>query len=161
MPRPSNVGASLHLDLELADVGELDGVVLAGGDRLAEVEPDLGGVDVERGDEVDVAHVVVAEDDVHEARHVLGGVGVAVVLDALDEAARAVPDSGDGDADATTHDAGAPSVWGGLIGSTGRRARWARAAFGRDQRVDPLEVSLGGLGAVLEQGPRVAVTAAG
>ena len=60
--------AALHLDLELADVGELDRVVLPGGDRLAQVEADLGGVDVERGDEVDVAHVVAAEHDVHEAR---------------------------------------------------------------------------------------------
>ena len=81
----------------------------AGGDRLAEVEPDLGGVDVERGDELDVADVVAAEHDVHEAGHVVGGVGVAVVLDALDEAARAVPDAGDGDTNATTHDAVAPS----------------------------------------------------
>ena len=99
-----------HLDAEGADVRELDRVVGAGGDRLAEVEPDLGRVDVERGDEVDVTDVVAAEHDVHEPRHVVGGVGVAVVLDALDEAARAVPDSGDGDADATTHDAVAPSV---------------------------------------------------
>ena len=100
--------AALHLDLELADVGELDGVVLPGGDRLAEVEPDLGRVDVERGDEVDVAHVVAAEHDVHEAGDVFRRVGVAVVLDALDEAAGAVPHSGDGDTNATTHDAVAP-----------------------------------------------------
>ena len=34
---------------------------------LAEVEADLGGVDVEGGDELDVADVVAAELDVHEA----------------------------------------------------------------------------------------------
>jgi hypothetical protein len=33
-------------------------------------------------------------------------------------------------------------------------------AFGRDQRIDPFDVSLRGLGAVLEQGPRVAIAAA-
>ena len=124
--------AALHLDLELADVGELDGVVLPGRDRLAEVEPDLGGVDVERGDEVDVADVVAAEHDVHEARHVLVGVGVAVVLDALDEAAGAVPDSGDGDTNATTHDAVAPSCAGcdgvGVIGSASSRPSAAISA---------------------------------
>src|SRR5262249_49335444 len=68
-------------------------------DRLAEVEPDLVGVDIERGDELDVAHVVAAELHVHQARHALGRVGVAVELDALHEAARAVPDAGDRDAD--------------------------------------------------------------
>ena len=57
-----------------------------GEDRLAEVEADLGGVDVERGDELDVADVVAAELDVHEAGDVVARVGVAVVLDALDEA---------------------------------------------------------------------------
>ena len=48
---------------------ELDRVVLAGADRLGEVEADLLGVDVERGDELDVADVVVAEHDVHQTRH--------------------------------------------------------------------------------------------
>jgi len=33
--------------------------------------------------------------------------------------------------------------------------------FGGDERVDPLEVSFGGLGAVLEERPRVAITTAG
>mgnify|MGYP003694192341 CR=1 FL=1 len=63
---------------------------MLGEDRLAEVEPDLVGVDVERGDELDVAHVVAAELDVHQAGDALGRVGVAVELDALHEAARAV-----------------------------------------------------------------------
>ena len=74
---------SQHLDPELAHLGELDRVVLPREDRLAEVEADLGGVDVEGGDEVDVAHVVAAEGDVHEARNLVGGIGVPVVLDAL------------------------------------------------------------------------------
>ena len=45
-------------------------LLLLGEDRLAEVEADLVGVDVERGDELDVADVVAAELDVHEAGHV-------------------------------------------------------------------------------------------
>ena len=34
---------------------------MAGEDGLAEVEADLGGIDVEGGDELDVADVVAAE----------------------------------------------------------------------------------------------------
>ena len=59
-PRSTGTPSSAH-------VGELDGVVLAGEDGLADVEADLGGVDVEGGDDLDVADVVAAEHDVHEA----------------------------------------------------------------------------------------------
>ena len=45
----------LHGDPEVGHLGELHRVVRAGEDRLAEVETDLVGVDVERGDELDVA----------------------------------------------------------------------------------------------------------
>ena len=65
-------------------------------DGLAEVEADLGGVDVEGGDELDVADVVAAEHHVHEAGDGLGRVGVAVVLEALHQRAGAVADAGDG-----------------------------------------------------------------
>ena len=44
-------------------------VVRLGVDRLGEVLPDLVRVDVEGGHELDVADVVAAELDVHEARH--------------------------------------------------------------------------------------------
>ena len=84
---------------EVGDVGELDRVVLARPDRLGEVFADLLGVDVEGGDELDVADVVAAEVDVHQARHFVGRVGVLVVLDALDEAVGAVADADDRDAD--------------------------------------------------------------
>ena len=57
-------------------LGELDRVVLAGPDRLGEVLADLLRVDVERGRELDVADVVAAEVDVHEAGDLLVGVGV-------------------------------------------------------------------------------------
>ena len=115
MPSPSNVGAALHEHAELGDFGELDRVVDAREDRLAEVEADLLGVDVERGDELDVADVVAAEVDVHQAGDSLVRIGVAVELDALHEAARAVADAGDRDADVflgggAAHADAAPSV---------------------------------------------------
>ena len=61
--------AALHGHAERRHVSDLDGVVLAGDDGVGEVEADLLGVDVERGDELDVAHVVRAELDVHEPGH--------------------------------------------------------------------------------------------
>ncbi len=93
--------AALHVDAQRRDVGDLDGVVLAGDDGLGQVATDLLGVDVERGDELDVADVVAAEVDVHEPRDGVGRVGVAVVLDALDERRGAVADADDGYADGT------------------------------------------------------------
>ncbi len=60
--------AALDGDAGRRHVGDLDGVVLAGADGLGEVVADLLAVDVERGDELDVADVVLAELDVHEAR---------------------------------------------------------------------------------------------
>src|SRR6185436_17061587 len=53
--------------------------------------------------ELDVAHVVAPELDVHEPRHLIVGGSVAVVLDALDQAARAVADTGDRDANGLAH----------------------------------------------------------
>ena len=104
---------ALDLDAHRRDVGELDRVVLARPDRLGEVLADLLGVDVEGGDELDVADVVAAEVDVHQARHLLGRVGVLVVLDALDEAVGAVADADDRDADLRRP--GAPSACAPLL----------------------------------------------
>ena len=87
--------APQHLDLELADVGEPDGVVVAGPHGLAQVLSDLGGVHVECGDKLDVAHVVAAEVDVHEAGHKLVRVGILVVLNALDQRVGTVADPRD------------------------------------------------------------------
>ena len=61
--------ATLHGHAERRDVGDLDRVVLGGADGLGQVEADLLRVDVERGDELDVADVVVAELHVHETGH--------------------------------------------------------------------------------------------
>ena len=57
---------------ERRHVGEADSVVGRRLDRLGQVAADLAGVDVERGRELDVADVVAAQLDVHQARH--GGV---------------------------------------------------------------------------------------
>ena len=96
-PEPVEGRAPLHGHVEVADRGELDGVVVAGEDRLGQVHAHLGGVHVEGGHELDVAHVVAAQGDVHQPRHDVLGVGVAVVLHALDERAGAVAHAGDRD----------------------------------------------------------------
>jgi hypothetical protein len=66
---------------------------------VREVLADLRRGHVERGGELDVADVVAAQVDVHEAGDELIGVGVAVVLDALEQRIRAVADADDRDAD--------------------------------------------------------------
>ena len=80
-------------------VRELDGVVRVRPDRVREVLADLVLRDVEGGGELDVADVVAAEVDVHEAGDEVVGRRVLVVLDALDERAGAVADPDDRDAD--------------------------------------------------------------
>ena len=60
-----------HAEALARHLGELHRVVLPGPDRLAEVLADLRLVDVEGGGELDVAHVVAAEVDVHQAGDVL------------------------------------------------------------------------------------------
>ena len=91
--------APMHRHSERRHLGELDRVVRARPDRLREVLADLLRVDVERGDELDVAHVIAAEVDVHQAGDLLGGIGVPVVGDALDEGVGAVADADDRDPD--------------------------------------------------------------
>ncbi len=91
--------APLDRDVELRDLLEDERVVRLRVDRFRQVLADLVLVDVEGGDELDVADVIAAEVDVHEAGHEVGRLGVLVVVAALDEAARAVPDADDRDAD--------------------------------------------------------------
>src|SRR5690606_26134440 len=79
-------------------VANLDRVVLAGEDRLREIHAHLLGVNVERRDEFHVRDVVAAEVDVHQTRNAVVRVGVAVVLNALNQRRCAVPDTDDGDA---------------------------------------------------------------
>jgi uncharacterized protein (DUF885 family) len=99
LAEPVEGRAALHLDVQRRDLRELDGVVGRHHDRLGEVTADLLGVDIERGDQLDSAHVVATEVDVHQARHVVLGPRVGVVVDALHERTGAVAHSHDGDAD--------------------------------------------------------------
>ena len=87
---------ALHHDAGWRHVADFDGVVLARQNGVREVLTDLLGVDVERSDELDVAHVVVAELHVHQAGHARVWICVLVVLDALHERCGAVADARDG-----------------------------------------------------------------
>ncbi len=107
----------------------------------ARSRPTFLRVDVERGDELDVADVVVAELHVHQAGDLGGRVGVLVVLDALDQRRRTVADADDRYANRTHRDSSLkhrgrtagcrPRTWCAAAAPTGRpcraggaRARW-------------------------------------
>ena len=92
------------------DVGELDRVVRVRPDRVGEILADLVLRHVERGGELDVADVVAAEVDVHEAGDELVVRRVLVVLDALEERVGAVADADDRDADLVLR-AGLAVLW--------------------------------------------------
>ena len=85
-------------DARLRDIGELDRVVRVRPDRVGEIGADLALDDVERRRELDVADVVAAEVDVHEAGDELVVRRVLVELDALEQRVRAVADADDRDA---------------------------------------------------------------
>ena len=93
--------AALHRHAERRDVADLDRVVLTRRDRLGQVAPDLLRVDVERGHERDVAHVIATEVDVHQAGDAGRRVGVRVVVHALHQRRRAVTHADDRDTDLT------------------------------------------------------------
>jgi hypothetical protein len=148
--------AALDLDAEVGDVGELDRVVLTRPDRLREVFADLLLIDVEGGDELDVADVVAAQFDVHQAGNFVGRIGVFVVLDALDEGVGAVADADDRDADlliraadavraavcsvALTHEIGSPPG-----------SRWMAEHTRRPCWLQLLRLAVGALSAALGQ----------
>ena len=77
-------------------------VVRLGEDRLLERPADLALVDVERGDELDVAGAVAADRLVHHAveRRVAAA---PVIFHALHQRAGAIADPGDGDLDVLLH----------------------------------------------------------
>ena len=83
--------ATLDGDAGRRHVADLDRVVLAGDDGVREVLADLLGVDVERGDELNVANVVRAELHVHEAWDSILRVGVLVILNALHQEGAQLP----------------------------------------------------------------------
>ena len=98
--------AALHRDVRRGYVRDLDGVVLRREDRLGQVEADLLGVHVERGDELHVADVILTEFDVHQPGHRRRFVGVVVVLHPLYQRGRAVAhaDNCDAHVSVSSHD---------------------------------------------------------
>ena len=80
-------------------IGESVGVVRRLIDRVGEVLAHLVPVHVDSSDEVDVTDVITAEVDVHDPGDTVARLGVAVVVHALHERARAVADTDDRDTD--------------------------------------------------------------
>src|SRR6478752_621754 len=84
----------------IVGVGNCATSLIQGVEYYKDADPDgnvPGLMHVSFGDyhELDVGDVVIAEGHVHEAWHVAVGVGVLVVLDALDQGRRAVADAHD------------------------------------------------------------------
>ena len=125
-------GSAQNLDAGGLNIGELDGVVLAGGDRLGDVDADLLAVDVEGGNEIDVTDVVVPEFHVHETGDLRPGRRVPVVLHALDQGRGAVAQSGNRDSNRFRSHNSPLSVWVSPSGgrSPTRAVRPAGLRFG-------------------------------
>ncbi len=83
------------LDAGLRHLGELVRVVRVRPDRLGEVLADLVGRDVERGRELDIADVIAAQVDMHQAGNELVRRRVLVELHALEQGVGAVADADD------------------------------------------------------------------
>ncbi len=83
--------AARDLDTHMGHVRELIGVVGIGKNGFGKVFADLGGDHVESGHELDIAHVVAAQVDVHQTGHAVGVFGVFVKLDALNNAEAQLP----------------------------------------------------------------------
>ena len=84
--------AAMNFHPELRHFGETDGVVRFGEDRFAQIAADLVHADVEGGGELDVAHVIPAELDMHQAGNEIVLAGVAIEFDPLDKGRSAVAD---------------------------------------------------------------------
>ena len=121
-------------------------LLISANSALEASRPDLLGVDVERGHELDVADVVAAELHVHETRDPVDRVGVLVVAEALHQRAGAVAHAGDGEPDL--------GHWLSSVDVPGL------GALGVDQAIEPGEVVGEVVGVALLQGAEVAVGAA-
>src|SRR4051812_41233792 len=126
----------MHFHAEVRHIGEFHGVVRLGEDRFTQVVADLRRIDVECSAELNVAHVIAAEADVHKTWDEIVLFGAAIKLDALDEGRRAIADSNDGDADFVFHDVVAPSKFSTpertlLISSSSSAARCAAVCSAR------------------------------
>ena len=90
---------AMNRDVQRRHVGEFHRVVGRREDGFGEILPHFGGGDVEGRGELDVSDVVSPEPGVHQARNELVVGGVAIVLHALDEGRRAIPNTDDRDSD--------------------------------------------------------------
>jgi len=83
--------------VQVRDVRELHRVVGVGKNGLGEVFADLGVYDVDCGRKLDVANVIAAQVDVHQAGNPVSVGGIAVELDALHQGRGAVAHANDRD----------------------------------------------------------------
>ena len=83
-------------DSQVGDLGEPESVVRMSMDCLAQIQPDLALDHVEGCAELDVADVVAAQIDVHQAGDLVTGFGVAVIGDSLDQRRGAIAHTDDG-----------------------------------------------------------------
>ncbi len=74
---------ALDLDPQFWHLCELDRVVGMRVNGFAQIEPHLAGDDVEGGRKLDIANVVSAEFNVHQAWHEVIWLGVLVILHTL------------------------------------------------------------------------------
>ena len=91
--------AAAHLDTCRAEVGEADRVVRRRLERIGEVASDLALRDIERRDAIDVAHMVAAELQMHEAGYRVVAFRAAVEFDPLDQRGGAISRPDDRDPD--------------------------------------------------------------
>ena len=96
-------GSTFHRHTSRRHVGNFDGVVFAGQDRVSDVLAHLLRIYIEGGDEFEVADVIVTELDMHETWNLFVRLSVPVVFDSLNEGSRAVSEPCDGYANWVSH----------------------------------------------------------
>ena len=153
--------AALHGDAGRRHVGEPDRVVRLGEDRVGDVGADLLRVDVEGRDDADVADVVAAELDVHQAGDRLVRVGVLVVLQTLDQGRGAVAQPHDRDANLSHLCAPSCAASRGATPLAHGGGDLVLLPLAVDQLGEPRDVGLGGRARVLDQRALVVVGRAG
>src|SRR6187431_3554321 len=78
-------GSAQYLDPERRNVSEFDCVVLTSADGFRQVNPNLLGIDVERGDELDIPHVIIPKLHVHEPGHTVLDRCITIMVNTLHE----------------------------------------------------------------------------
>ena len=99
---------AMHPHAERRHLGESEGIIGCTENCFAEIAPHLRYIYIEGGAEFDVTHVITAELDVHQTRHVFLFAGAFVEFYALHKRRGAIPHSNNSH---TNHD-GTPSSLG-------------------------------------------------